>query len=92
MKQTILVFSVLIFLFAAVSNAFADCPAGNLSVWFPDGSSTTVPSTTACCYKFPSCEPCSGHDYDAYVAEHFEPQCGPGNSKRCVWRSTCSGI
>lgn len=68
----------------------SDCPDGTLNVWFPDGTSTSVPGVVACCYSYPSCDPCSGHNYDSWIGDHFKTQCGDNNSKRCYYTTSCS--
>lgn len=68
----------------------SDCSDGTLKVWFPDGTSTSIPNIVPCCYTYPSCKPC-GRNWDKYVGDHFTPQCGPNNAKQCVWQESCSG-
>jgi hypothetical protein len=63
----------------------SDCPDGTLSIWFPDGTSTSVPNIVPCCYDYPNCDPC-GRNWDAYVGQHFTKQCGINNSFHCVWQ------
>lgn len=67
----------------------SDCSDGTLHVWFPDGSSTSVPNIVPCCYSYPSgCNPC-GRNWDAYVGTHFTQQCGTNNSYNCIWQESC---
>ncbi len=66
----------------------SDCADGTLQVWFPDGTTTSIPNIVPCCYSYPDCDPC-GRNWDNYVGEHFTPQCGPNNSKKCIWQESC---
>lgn len=68
-----------------------DCPDGTLSIWFPDGTSTSVPGIVPCCYSYPSCGPC-GRNWDAYVGEHFTTQCGADNANQCIWQESSGGL